>query len=81
MNDLKSYFSQQDKIKQLESEVELWKKKYNTIISKGLSVRAEKALRLLKQGNMTHREISEKVFLSLYHIRRLSSELKKGLRD
>ena len=55
--------------------------KYKELLTKGLSVRSSNAIDLLKSTNRTHAQIAKTVFLSVYHVNRLSSELKNGLRD
>ena len=81
MSDLSEFFSDKDKIKKLEAELLLLKAKYEKILSTALTVRADKAIKLIKLNKFSHAEIAEKASLSVYHINRLSSELKKGIRD
>ena len=81
MDTIAGWISDKDRIAELEKELYSITTKYNKLISKGLTVRSANAIKLLKKKRMTNEKIAEKVSLSLYHINRLSSELRRGLRD
>ena len=81
MDSISDYFSKDQRISELEKELKALKDRYENMISKRLSTRAESAIKLLKANRLSHAKIAAKAHLSTYHVNRLSSELKKGWHD